>query len=214
MKYLQLGLTPTARAVHPVDHLLAETGGVTRESILHVDSQPDEMTILYKLSGIQRRAESALSTDDTVYDFEIVDGEEGFSVYIHAESAAPGSELISIAHRHALIIDTPIDVTEEGLSVTLVGTHEGLRRALSNVPDEIEVTVENAGPYHPDGQDLLSPLTDRQLEVFRTAVDRGYYDVPRRATHEDIADDLGCAPSTIDEHLRKAEARVVSGLMD
>ena len=60
---------------------------------------------------------------------------------------------------------------------------------------------------------MLSALTDRQLEVFRTAVESGYYEIPRRATHKEIADSLGCAPSTIDEHLRKAESRVLQSLV-
>lgn len=214
MKYLQLELTPTERAVHPIDGFIAGLEQVEREAILHVDSQPDEMTILYQLSGNRDRLETALAANDDVAVYELVDAEEGFNAYIQAASANPGSELISIAHEHALIIDTPIHITETGLSTTLVGTHDGLRQALASMPDEIDVTVQNAGPYTPGGEDLLSPLTDRQLEVFQTAVDQGYYDVPRNATHKDIADNLGCAPSTVDEHLRKAEARVVSALVD
>ena len=45
------------------------------------------------------------------------------------------------------------------------------------------------------------------------AVEHGYYEIPRRATHEDIADELGCAPSTVDEHLRKAESRILTSLV-
>lgn len=214
MKYLQLELSPTGRAIHPIDQFIAELDGVERESILHVESRPEEMTILYQLDGDREALTTAFEGNEAVYDYEVVESDPGFTAYIHAASSELGSELLSIAREHALIIDTPIEVTPNGLSARLVGTHEGLRQALANIPDEVDVTVENAGPYHPDGQDLLSPLTDRQLEVFRTAVDEGYYDVPRRATHKDIADNLGCAPSTVDEHLRKAEARVVSGLID
>ena len=58
-----------------------------------------------------------------------------------------------------------------------------------------------------------SSIADRQLEVFRTAVESGYYEIPRRATHEEIADSLECAPSTVDEHLRKAESRVLQSLV-
>ncbi|MXR22550.1 helix-turn-helix domain-containing protein [Halobacterium bonnevillei] len=38
------------------------------------------------------------------------------------------------------------------------------------------------------------------------AVDAGYYDVPRTASQDDVAAQLDCAPSTVAEHLRKAEA--------
>ena len=121
--------------------------------------------------------------------------------------------LLDIAHEHTLIIDTPLEFTEEGLRATLVGTHENLRVALGDIPNGMDFSVDSAGTYVPGSEDLLSPLTDRQLEVFETAVEEGYYDVPRKATHKDIAENLGCAPSTVDEHLRKAESRVVTGLI-
>lgn len=214
MKYLQLLVTPAGLAIHPVDRFIASQDDVQRQSILHVDSRPGEMTILYQLSGDREAFESALDQHDAVSDYETVINDDGFGAYVQASPGEERSALIDIAHEHALIIDTPIGVEPDGLSVRLVGTHDGLRRALSNLPDEMDITVENAGPYVPEGPDLLSPLTERQLEVFRTAVDQGYYDVPRRATHKDIAGKLDCAPSTVDEHLRKAEARVVSGLIE
>jgi predicted DNA binding protein len=42
------------------------------------------------------------------------------------------------------------------------------------------------------------------------AVELGYYGSPRAGTVEDVADELGCARSTAAEHLRKAEATVLS----
>ncbi|NEU57192.1 helix-turn-helix domain-containing protein [Halorussus sp. MSC15.2] len=51
--------------------------------------------------------------------------------------------------------------------------------------------------------------TERQQEAVETAVAVGYYDVPRTATHEDVAAELACAPSTASEHLRKAESKVL-----
>jgi predicted DNA binding protein len=95
----------------------------------------------------------------------------------------------------------------------VVGTHEMLQWAVEHSPESVRINVEQVGQYEPDRTDMLSVLTDRQLEVFRTAVDLGYHEIPRRATHEDIADQLECAPSTVDEHLRKAESRVLSSLV-
>jgi predicted DNA binding protein len=56
-------------------------------------------------------------------------------------------------------------------------------------------------------------LSDRQREAVRAALDIGYYDQPRGATHEDVAAALDCAPSTASEHLRKAEAELVRAAM-
>ncbi len=53
----------------------------------------------------------------------------------------------------------------------------------------------------------------RQRAAVRAAVDLGYYDQPRRATHGDVAERLGCAASTASEYLRKAEAKLVRAAM-
>lgn len=51
----------------------------------------------------------------------------------------------------------------------------------------------------PTDERLVDRLTARQQEVLAVAVERGYYDDPRGATHADIADELGLAPATVGE---------------
>jgi len=215
MKHLKLSISPTARAVHPIDRVLAGHGAVNREALLHVDSRADGTTVLlYRVTGNGDAFDDALAEQPEVFDHDVVDlGGDGYHAFVQAEATEAGATLLDIAHDHTLIIDTPLEFTEEGLRATLVGTHENLRAALGDIPDALEFSVDSAGTYVPGSEDLLSPLTDRQLEVFETAVEEGYYDVPRKATHKDIAENLGCAPSTVDEHLRKAESRVVTGLI-
>ncbi|WP_255195653.1 helix-turn-helix domain-containing protein [Halorarius litoreus] len=213
MQYLKLTISPTDRAIHPIDTFVADHGDVTREALLHVDARADGTTVLlYRLTGDRETFADALGERSEVRDHEVVDVSDGFHAFLQVESSTMGA-LVEVAHENALIIDTPLEFVEGGLRATLVGTHDNLRQSLSAMPDSIDFAVDNAGPYVPGGEDLLSPLTDRQLEVFEVAVDEGYYDVPRRATHKDIAATLDCAPSTVDEHLRKAESRVVSGLI-
>ena len=215
MKYLKLSISPTARAIHPIDRVLAGHGAVNREALLHVGAWADGTTVLlYRVTGNGDAFDDALAEQPEVFDHDVVDlGGNGYHAFVQAEATDGGATLLDIAHEHTLIIDTPLEFTEEGLRATLVGTHENLRVALGDIPNGMDVSVDSAGTYALGSEDLLSPLTDRQLEVFETAVEEGYYDVPRKATHKDIAENLGCAPSTVDEHLRKAESRVVTGLI-
>lgn len=57
--------------------------------------------------------------------------------------------------------------------------------------------------------DRADVLTDRQREILNLAVERGYYEVPRQVTLQDLADELGIAIGAASEGLRRAESRVV-----
>lgn len=52
-------------------------------------------------------------------------------------------------------------------------------------------------------------LTERQREIVDLALDRGYYDVPRQTTLEELADELDAGLAAVSEGLRRAEERIV-----
>jgi len=52
-------------------------------------------------------------------------------------------------------------------------------------------------------------LTDRQDEALRIAYELGYFDVPRSASLEDVAEKLGIAPSSVSERLRRAQTQLI-----
>lgn len=58
----------------------------------------------------------------------------------------------------------------------------------------------------------LASLTDRQREVLRLAFEMGYYEVPRIASSEDIADRVSLDPSTVAEHLQRAERNLLEAV--
>lgn len=62
--------------------------------------------------------------------------------------------------------------------------------------------------------DVFEELTDRQLEAVETAYSAGYFEWPRDATAEDVADDLDIASPTFHNHLRKAQNALLGELLD
>jgi predicted DNA binding protein len=60
--------------------------------------------------------------------------------------------------------------------------------------------------------DLLGGLTLNQANALAVALDSGYYSVPKRATTEDVAARVGVPRTTYEEHLRKAESKVMSSV--
>lgn len=63
-------------------------------------------------------------------------------------------------------------------------------------------------------QALEKRLTPRQREVLTTAYDLGYYDPDDGATGEEISDELGISPPTVSQHLKAAERKLVSILLE
>jgi hypothetical protein len=63
------------------------------------------------------------------------------------------------------------------------------------------------------GGSLLSKLTPRQRQMLLTAYALGYYDVPRRISSEDLSMHLDLDKSTVVEHLRKAERKLIGTII-
>jgi hypothetical protein len=57
---------------------------------------------------------------------------------------------------------------------------------------------------------LFDSTTDRQLAALQLALERGYYEQPRKTSLRALADQTSVARSTYEEHLRKAENKLLT----
>jgi predicted DNA binding protein len=88
-------------------------------------------------------------------------------------------------------------------------SREDLQQAIAGLEAYAEIAyIRGSDAAHPD-----SDLTDRQAAALAAAVELGYFDTPRRASAEDLAEKLGISPSTAVEHLRKAEKKVLENYL-
>jgi len=62
--------------------------------------------------------------------------------------------------------------------------------------------------------DLFEELTDRQVEVLRTAFFAGFFEWPRESTGQDVADLLDVSQPTVNRHLRHGLARLMEQLFE
>jgi predicted DNA binding protein len=102
---------------------------------------------------------------------------------------------------------------------SVIGFDEGDIRALYNDLDEdrdIEVLSKTGLEQRQIHEGLVAPvdrlfdgLTDRQLAALRLALDNGYYEQPRKTSISELAKQTSVARSTFEEHLRKAENKVL-----
>ena len=68
-------------------------------------------------------------------------------------------------------------------------------------------TSESAAPSARDQR--LDTLTTKQRQVFEHAREAGYYDWPRKSSTRELAADLDVSKTTLLEHLRKAESKLL-----
>jgi len=59
---------------------------------------------------------------------------------------------------------------------------------------------------------LLGELTKKQAYALMTALSRGYYEIPKRVSTDEIARSLKLPRTTYEEHLRKAESKVMKAV--
>ena len=103
----------------------------------------------------------------------------------------------------------------------LLSDREELSRAVELLKEFGPVSIERVSrdfsrqviPSAAGWQELLASFPPRQREVLNTAFERGYYEIPRETTLEEIADEVGITKTTASNHLRKAEGRVVEFLV-
>lgn len=60
-----------------------------------------------------------------------------------------------------------------------------------------------------EGYDVVDSLTARQREILTVAIERGYYDNPRRCSLTDLADELNVNKSVISGVLHRAEGEII-----
>lgn len=216
MRAVELHLRPEDGVFPGVDEDIAAIDGVTRETIINFDWHSDgSFTILYRLSGADAGPLQAVLDDhEDVNSYELVtEGDTRIYAFVHVSEREMLSELLRITEDNALLLDPPFRYTAEGLRATVVGSEESLQSAFAEASDQIDVDVESTGGFVPDEPEYLDRMTDRQYEALVAAYELGYYETPRTVSFEEVATELGCAPSTANELLRRAEGELVDAIL-
>ncbi|GAB7008248.1 helix-turn-helix domain-containing protein [Halorubrum trueperi] len=150
----------------------------------------------------------AMRGHDALASVSVMATEEGVAT-VRIETDAP--LLLVAAKRSGLPIEMPLDIENGVAQVDVTGEHERVAELGRRLGDlGLTFNVERVRQR----VDPAQLLTDRQRELLLTAVDRGYYDVPRRSTLTEVAEHVGIAKSTCSETLQRVERTVVREFVD
>ncbi len=118
---------------------------------------------------------------------------------------------------HGFVHSAPVRIENgrEEWQVCFVGERAEIREALDAVRADAgaKVSVESMSSTGHAAQSArdqrLDTLTATQRKVYEHAREAGYYEWPRGASTRELADDLGISKTTLLEHLRKAESKLL-----
>jgi predicted DNA binding protein len=128
-------------------------------------------------------------------------------------------------------------LADAGAIARSVSAEDGVGDVVADVPAHVDVrrVVERFRAAHPESDlracryveepvpvrstrgvraTMTERLTDKQLEVLRTAFLSGYFSWPRRSSAEECAEALGISQPTFSQHIRTAQEKVMGGLFD
>lgn len=130
--------------------------------------------------------------------------------------------VLNVLLRNRCFPSVPATVSHGVEHWSVIGTsHEQVSTAHEELQQLGSVTVDSLMETDPNTysypnltavKQALQELSDRQREVLRTAVEQGYYDQPRRCNIEQIAQHDSANASTVGEHLRRSEGKLIKAL--
>ena len=169
-------------------------------------------TALLETDGDGESFRQALTELEPIAEFDLHETSSGQTYCFLSLEPEPDSEmgqLFDLFTREGLIVVKPIVYRDGAVHATWVGESDVLQATIASMPEVVEVEIEAVGGLTGGNGSILETLSVRQREALEAALEVGYYDRPRAATHEDVARAMECAPSTASEHLLKAESKVV-----
>ena len=126
----------------------------------------------------------------------------------------PTAGFAKLAVATGAYLQPPFEITPKSWRITVLGNLSQLRRFLATLRRlRIHYRVQSLGDADFRLRSPLEALTAKQRETLVTAYRTGYFDVPRRADSSQVAAKLGRGKATTVEHLRKAQKRLLDGIL-
>ena len=157
--------------------------------------------------------EATLESLEYVHDWDRVAQDGDACVYV-VSFTAPGVSTPVADPSEDLVGTCDPSVDDHGATVTLTGPQDAIAGTVDGYEgDGASPELRRLGGYD-GGTSSRRALTDRQREVVETAHGMGYYEVPRAASTEAVAAELDLDPSTVAEHLQRAERNLMARYLE
>ncbi|MDS0282093.1 bacterio-opsin activator domain-containing protein [Haloarcula onubensis] len=154
--------------------------------------------------------EAALRADADIDSFEIVDSVAGENLVRASWASGVDGFLDALTDADGTILEGTAEAGSWRFSLRFPG-HDDLSTFYRGCVDHgISVDVETVhNPGVPEMLGLDFDVTEPQRDALVTALDEGYYDVPRGINLTELADRLGLSDTAVSQRLRRGSAALL-----
>jgi len=157
-----------------------------------------------------------LLKEGLLVDAQVIEREKNGAYIMFTRSGSPAlTAVLNYIGIEGGYLFPPLGIEDGKVKFSFIGSEAQIKDFMEKIdaiaiPYRVVLLADaNFSPMSP-----LSKLTEKQQEVLLTAYKLGYYDIPRKITSQEIAKKLGLVDSTVVEHLRKAEQRLIKEIID
>jgi DNA-binding CsgD family transcriptional regulator len=217
MRAIRVRIQPEQGWFGPFHRATTRTDDISLEAVHALRLLADGSSVLlYEYTGDRAVAEALAAEQlDSEVGWQVTELSGRQLMYANTTPSAMTTAILGVLDEWKVVVDWPIRIVNgSNIVLTLVGDDAELQGAIDAAPEGVRVRVERTGEYRPGPDRLLARLTPRERETLRAAVELGYYENPREATYEEVADVVDCAAGTVGHHLRNAETKLLGQLIE
>lgn len=214
MRQVRLTVTPTDPSMHPFFAITDGKGSIDEARSLYCNvADETRPTYLFAIRGDPARIGAELDERPEVVAYDISPDEDDMCyVNLQMEVNDLSQSVYGAFARDNVTLVLPVVYANGRAKMTIVGPDAALQECVEALPSSLRVDVDAVGEFA-NGESPLSILSERQRDAVMAGLELGYYETPRGATHEEIADRLDCSASTASEHLNRAESKLIKAIL-
>ena len=155
-----------------------------------------------------------LLTGGFLSDAQVIEREKNGAYIVFIRSGPSLTSVLNYIGIEGGYLFPPLGIREGKVKFSFLGSEQQIKQFMQTI-DAIairyRVVLLAEADFSPVS--ILNQLTQKQREVIVAAYKMGYYDIPRKITSKQLARNLNLVDSTVVEHIRKAEQRLITHIL-
>lgn len=186
-------------------------GGIDLETMVPIGSRSVPLVTVH--GDRESDFETRIRDHDTVSDLTLIDDHDGETLYALDWTVGDDRLFQALAAADAYLLDASGSGDQWSFEIRFP-SHEALQ-TFRDASEAASIELELERLYNPSKPDAgpWFDLTEPQRETLALAVATGYYDIPRRISTKELAEQLGVSDQAVTERLRRAIVTLVENTL-